>query len=292
MNCGFLTWLTSYLCDRFQRIQANGVVGPLISVPSGVPQGSVLGPYLFALFIATLEVRSPNARLVKYTDDLTLIETCTVDCPNPDHVRIVEAWTDAYKMQLNHSKCHQMLINRTKQSNIKPNEAFETVPNVNVLGVTLNNNLSWDNHFERVILNASRRLYTLRALKPYISKKKLVEVYNCSILSILLYASPVFCKLPILVSCKLDRLRKRAHRIICDNECTCSILPDISTFRDKLACDFLRKCNDVKHPLHLRVPQKMKRSGKYCLPFSSTSRRLNSFFPWTCMLANGDTSIL
>ena len=283
---GFLMWLLSFLTNRCQRVSVCGHIGPLLDVTSGVPQGSVLGPYLFSLFISALQIESEGVHLVKFADDLTLIESCTRSYPNPDNLDFVRQWSEANKMLLNRKKCQQMLLYRSSERATIPYEGIEYVSQVKVLGVTLNDRLTWNDHFERVILTASRRLYTIRALKSLVPKNRLVEVFNGFILSVLLYAAPVFCKLPASVTRQMERLRKRAHRIICDESCQCGIVPDFVKLH-KLAClKFLTACELPDHPLHDFVPPRLPASRQYRLPICVTSRRLRSFFPCVCAMYN------
>lgn len=75
VNHGFLRWLSSYLSSRNQSVVLEGVSGPVFKVLSEVPQGSVLGPYLFAAFFSS-SILSDNdvQKLVLYADDLTMID--------------------------------------------------------------------------------------------------------------------------------------------------------------------------------------------------------------------------
>ena len=285
-NQGFLLWLRSYLTGRFQRVSVNNRFGPLIPLRSGVPQGSVLGPYLFALFIASLDVDADGIRLVKYADDLTLIESLTSQNPNLNTFDKIQQWTSENKMQLNPQKCQQILVNRVKSHSIPCYNDFDATPTAVILGVTLSNDLSWRPHFDRVILTANRRLHIIRVLKPLIPKEKLVEFFRASVLSVILYASPVFGPLPHSIIKNISKLIKRSHRIICNPSCTCSLIPNFNATRDKLAKDFFLKCELPDHPLHPLIPPRMTYSKKFCMPFCSTSRRQKSFFPSTCMLIN------
>ena len=191
-------------------------------------------------------------------------------------------------MSLNRNKCKQLLISRRKDSRIVPYSGIDVVSSVNILGVTLRSDLRWCEHFSRTLLSASRRLHILRFLRPIVTKERLLHVYCSSVLSVLLYAAPVFGILPTTILKRLRTLQRRAHRIICSPKCTCSLLPDFCPLKNKLACDLFLKCEFPEHPLHLLAPLRMPSSRRFRLPPCSTSRRLRSFFPHTCLLVNSD----
>ena len=285
-NHGFLLWLLSFLTKRSERVRINDHVGPLITVKSGVPQGSVLGPYLFALFIASLQINRPDVKLVKYADDLTLIECCTNTNSNQTSLDIITSWSKTNKMQLNLGKCQQMVIRRSRSHPIATYDYIEVSPVINILGVTIGENLNWNPHFDRVLLSANRRLYIIRSLKPLVSKEKLLEVFLGSVLAVIMYASPVFGILPAKIKHNINKFMRKAHRIICDPSCNCTVLPDVHEMRENLARNLFLKCTLSVHPLHALVPSKMPHSQRFRMPLCSTSRRLNSFFPSTCLLLN------
>ena len=286
LNSGFLRWLHSYLNDRVQRISVHSKVGPIVKVSSGVPQGSVLGPYLFAVFIGTLTIDDANARLVKFADDITLIEAFSDDFSPPSNIDTIWKWTDEFKLRLNLRKSHQLLIHRGKTQRINPYPDIDAVPSVTILGFIFDEKLNWNSHFDRVTLIASRRLHLLRVLKPHFSKDHLRIVFNACIFSVLLYGSPLFCALSARNLTKVLKVMKRSHRIICGADCKCTQLPQLDESRQKIALKFLQKCLLRNHPLHLLVPRQFDVSQRFQLPHCNTSRFLNSFFPYTCALCN------
>ena len=76
---GFLLWLQSYLKDRKCLVKVNGSLSREIKVLKGVPQGSVLGPAIFATFTSDLMCKNPNSANVMYADDITLVAPLGAD---------------------------------------------------------------------------------------------------------------------------------------------------------------------------------------------------------------------
>ena len=286
LNHGFLRWLHSYLDNRIQRISINGKVGPVLRVTSGVPQGLVLGPYLFAVFIGTLSIHHQESKLVKFADDIALIEAFFRGSTPPSNMETIRKWTDEFKLRLNFSKCHQLLIHRGKTQRVTAYSDIQVVSSATILGFTFNDKLNWNFHFDRVTRIASRRLHLLRILKPHLTGDQLRTVFNACIMSVLMYGSPLFCHLAARNLAKIERVRKRSHRIICGVDCQCSRLPVIEDSRTKIALKFLKKCHLSNHPLNNLVPKQFFHSQRYQLPHCNTTRLLNSFFSFTCALFN------
>ena len=70
----FLKWLSNFLQNRTQKVLLNGALSNnTVSVTSGVPQGSILAPYLFATHIGTLKSQFLATKMIKYADDITLL---------------------------------------------------------------------------------------------------------------------------------------------------------------------------------------------------------------------------
>ena len=72
-RAAFVNWLNSYLCGRLQRVRLSNVRSSCVPVTSGVPQGSILGPILFSVYLSSYDCISPNVQVVKYADDVSLI---------------------------------------------------------------------------------------------------------------------------------------------------------------------------------------------------------------------------
>ena len=289
VNPGFVLWLRSYLEKRTQRVKLCGCFGPTLEVPSGVPQGSILGPILFAAVMGVVNV-SPDATLVMYADDVTIIEPIITNsvCVFSDNVKSFEEWIIACRMVINYSKSKQIIFKRRKNCvAILPD--IEHCDTVKVLGVYWDTSLSWKAHFDNLLRVCAQRLYIIRVLKPFLSADLLCQVYNSIVVSVFLYAAPLFVTLPQNISQKLEKFNRRAHRLICGSDCNCIRFPSLSSQRVTRARHFFVKCDSIAaHPLHSLVPQRMYYSGHFQVPHVRSSRRLKSFFPFMSMLLNSD----
>ena len=186
---GFILWLKSYLERRTQRVKVKGHLGPTAEVPSGVPQGSILGPMLFAAVMGALNV-SLNDTLVMYADDITIIEPVFVSssCVFSENVNVVQEWITDCRMVINYTKSKQILFKRKKDC-VVTHPDIETCLTAKVLGVHWDSSLTWKTHFEQLLKVCAQRLYVFRILKPVISVDLLCVVYNSIVVSILLYAA-------------------------------------------------------------------------------------------------------
>lgn len=286
-NSGFLEWLLSYLSYRKIRVKVMDSYGPLVNVPSGVPQGSVLGPYLFAAFVGCINFSDGNLKCVKYADDITIIETLSKNYTPTIFLDQCEFLFRCIGLQVNRLKCKQMCIKRSRVFVCDNNSGFSIVPTMKILGVTFEEHLKWNHHVSYILKTASQRLFLIRSLKYSLSRRDLMLVYHSIVTSVLLYASPVYGRLPVSLLNKLESFQRRAHRLICGDDCVCDDFPLLKDRFEQAAVKFLMRCEATpSHPLHHLVPDRLNFSQKLCVPFCNTVRRLNSFLPWSVLLIN------
>ena len=194
-----LSWIQSYLSNRKQRVVLDGQFSEWISIESGVPQGSVLGPLLFLVFINDL-VDDLTCKVYIFADDTSFLEI--VESPEQtvislnNNLSVVQEWGDKWKVGFNPSKTEEMVISRKVKKVNYPQLKFKDEPVKRVqehkhLGLIITHNLSWDSHIKSVCTKASSRLGKLRKCMYILPVSALESIYVCGIRPILEYAAPI-----------------------------------------------------------------------------------------------------
>ena len=164
-----LKWINSFLCFRQQRVDVNGVKSDWAPVLSGVPQGTVLGPLLFSLYIndITSDIE-PEIRL--FADDCVCYreikdEEGTVKLQRD--INRLGCWARKWGMRFQPVKCNMMQLTRKRTKKIHASYTLEgtdleKVESIKYLGVTITNDLRWNTHVSNVCTKANRTLGFLR----------------------------------------------------------------------------------------------------------------------------------
>ena len=166
-----LKWLSSFINGRTQRVVIENCFSSFTDVVSGVPQGSVLGPILFLIFINDIVSSCcGNTKVKLFADDVKLysIYNCEDGMLNlQQSVDKLVYWSSIWQLKVNVDKCHVLSIrNRNKSKDSRPNQCLyllDGVPLSNVsfisdLGVTFNSNLSFKLHISTIITKALQRV--------------------------------------------------------------------------------------------------------------------------------------
>ena len=153
-----LNWIHSYLLNRSQRVVVNGQMSPPLPISSGVPQGSILGPLLFILYINGLTnlPLSPSTQLILYADDIFLFHPISSHSDLSSlqsDLDTISTWLSSKSLQLNSSKSKYIYFSRKSPSCFDSfpslsllNVPLNRVPSFCYLGVTLTASLSWSTH--------------------------------------------------------------------------------------------------------------------------------------------------
>lgn len=296
----FISWIKSFLHSRKQKVLLNGELSSsTVNVTSGVPQGSVLAPYLFACHMGSLTVDSPDSQIIKYADDVTFLcpykHGNSMEAITESKMIHMKSWCSNHGLSLNEDKTKILLFKkpRINYSSLDPFICNSCVSsNLNILGVTFSSNLDWDAHVDRITKSASRRIHVLRRIKsfPSVSKKDLLRVYEGFILSTLEYNAPLFTGISKKNGEKLEKIRKRCHRIICGLNCSCDDFPALSDRRSTQALNTFASLQDPGNLIHSLLPKRLPRSQHFCLDSMRSERRIRSFIPFCCIKWNHNIS--
>ena len=221
-----VSWISDFLKVRFQRVSYKGSFSDWQPVPSGVPQGSVLGPLLFCAVLASLRPACKNSQMVKYADDVTLlhyVRECHEDTLQRELNNII-SWSKTTGLPINVSKSVVMDIVTKNVLHLDPliDESGASFPNVDtlkILGVTFSKDLRWDSHFQQVIRRASKRIFVIRNLRRSgCDVQSMLSVYRATIQSLLVYCYPCVCNAPQRLQNSLLKVEKRVLKIITDGK--------------------------------------------------------------------------
>lgn len=168
-----LCLLESYLKNRSQSVCLNNATSTSLVLKHGVPQGSVLGPFLFLIYINDLCNYLTTKSCVLFADDTTLISQ-NKDINNlfHDSSRIecnADNWFLSNKLKLNPDKSQRLIFST--------NRTLNTGTSVNMLGIILDDGLSWSHHIDSLRNKLSSATFVLRQLKNKFSFDVLKNVY-------------------------------------------------------------------------------------------------------------------
>ena len=198
-------WFVSYLSEREQRVIVNGKTSEWIKVTSGVPEGALLAPLLFSLFINDLPTVLESSQCVMYADDVKIYRPIfsRSDCEllQTDLSNLCK-WSADWQLSLNPQKCVAFTITLKQTPVLCPyhisNIPLQRVGEVRDLGVILDSKLTFSAHINNVVLKANRALGLLiRSFKTSLPRQKLnqkalLTAYYANVRSILEYGSVVW----------------------------------------------------------------------------------------------------
>ena len=151
-------WFESYLGNRRQRTICNNVLSTWEEVEYGVPQGSILGPLLFIIYVNDLPNLGLNSKISLYADDTLLIYSHkdleeVNRCMQSDMDR-VSKWCNENKLTINPEKSQSMLISRTNDTEslrvLLKGKPLQSTSSYKYLGVMIDSSLSYEEQFEKM----------------------------------------------------------------------------------------------------------------------------------------------
>ena len=276
-----ISWVRSFLSERFQRVKIRDKFS---NWHSGVPQGSVIGPLLFCMFVDDLNSIMHNSLTFKYADDVTILHFLRNS--EDDKLQLeyenVQDWSLSHCLPINASKCRVLDISTKKSITFAPiqlpdGSSLMQVSSLCLLGITLSSDMKWSLHVEQILRKACKRIFLLRNLRrsgcPHFV---MLHTYNSIIRSTLIYAYPAFCNLPQHLQEKFLKFERRAFRIIGE-----SSVPNVIQFAEETCKHLFTKVSQMEgHPLRQCFSQRstVTRASMQLRPPRAKTKRFSSSF--------------
>ena len=220
-----IQWFVNYFTQRKQSTVVNGNKSEESEVNCGVPQGSILGPLLFIMYMNDLPQVIRNCKVSLYADD-----TCIYFASNDpgelekainDDLSAISDWLLHNKLMLNVKKCQYMIISSKRNCkkfanlNIKiENTSLEKVNKCKYLGVVIDSDLSWKPQVENVKSKVLRNFHVLRRARQFIDQSTALTLYNTMVQPHFEYCSTIWMKPNSSQIKRLQILQNRALRIV------------------------------------------------------------------------------
>jgi hypothetical protein len=216
---------SSYLSNRKQFVKVGNIKSSKSIIKCGVPQGSILGPLLFIIYINDIGLHLQNSSLDLYADDSTLYAfgDTSQEIENKLQINssIITDWCSKNNMSLhpNKTKCmllgSQQKLKHMKELDVYINDVkIENVPVKKVLGVYIDRTLSWDIQVNKICSKINSKLSLLKRISYFLTFDMKCLFYNSYIVSAFDYCCPVWAKHKQIHTKKIFTLQKRVGKVI------------------------------------------------------------------------------
>ena len=232
----------SYLTNRYQRVKVNSCHSSWTEIINGVPQGSILGPLIFNIYLSDLFLFFKDSHLASYADDNTpyacethmdlVLEKLQLDS------KYLIQWVKDNSLKANANKFHLLLNEPNSNISIHVDNLEIFSSNCEkLLGVKLDNKLNFNEHVSSLCKNASKKLHALARVAHYMTIEKRRIIMKTFINSHFNYCPLVWMFHSRSLNNRINRIQERALRIVYND--------NLSTFKELL-------CKDNSVTIHVR----------------------------------------
>ena len=301
-----LSWIKSFLNGRTQQVVVSGAYSSSCPVTSGVPQGSVLGPVLFLLYVNDI-TSSIQSQVHLFADDCLIYRTINSKCDHKilqNDLDCLASWASKWQMEFNVAKCKILQVSKCLRSNFSYNmkgTPLEIVEEHNYLGITLHHRMSWKSHINNVCNKSNRILGFLRRNLHHCSPGLRETAYKHLVLPCLEYCASIWDPVYYNLVHQLEMVQHRAARFVLSRPWTRSQHDSITEMlhtlkwtsletrrrHSRLILLFKLLHHQISIPnqyIPARAQSEITRANhsmKLSQPFARTNIYLHSFFPRT-----------
>ena len=220
LNDDAIAFLQSYLTDRHQRVKFHGKFSEWCPVKCGVPQGSLLGPLLFNIFLNDLNFAGQSSSLRLYADDTTTYasdrDIVTLEISLNQDLNVLVTWFSQNYLIVNSIKTQGMVLG----SHTHVPEFFigetkvESANSLKILGVTIDSKLTYCEHISNMLKKVYAKIGVLRRLKRLMPRNVSLSLYKAYLLPHLEYCSPLLIGINKTLNSKLESANKYALKTL------------------------------------------------------------------------------
>ena len=213
-----LNWVSSFLSNRSQRVRVNDDYSEWSSVHSGIPQGSILGPVLFIIFINDLPENVHNCCKI-FADDTKLYGPSSNNASLQNDILSLMKWSNDWQLKFNTSKCGVLHIGKNNVENeyftdvFKKNKLVKTQSEKDI-GVTFTNNLDFDVHINNIVKKANQVMGLIRRSFSHLDKEMFINLYKSLVRPHLEYANVIWHPIYKKQLKLLEDVQRRATKIL------------------------------------------------------------------------------
>jgi len=220
-------WVTSYLSGRKQYVTYNGSQSSQMDINCGVPQGSILGPLLFLVYVNDLAMVSPRFFTIMFADDTNIFlrgnNLAELESMANNELSKILNWLNTNKLSLNIDKTKYMIFGQNKRKQYQPSQIvlklndqdIERVNSIKFLGIVIDEKLDWRKNTKMISNKIAKAIGILRKARKCLNHSSLRSLYFSFISSYLSYCIVVWGGTYKVVLDPLVKLQKKAVRIVC-----------------------------------------------------------------------------
>ena len=253
-------WFKAYLSNHLHYVSVEGCSSSVLPVRSGVPQGSVLGPLLFLIFVNDIPNATTSGQPYLFADDTKLLESICHPSSSTHLQQDLDSlaqWCTNWKLSINSSKCAALrffLSSSTPPVYFIEGQPIKQVDQYKDLGILVQSNLSWSEHIAKICAKAYRSIHLICRSISSTSPSLRLSLYLSLVQSKLSYGSQWWRPRLLKDTICLERVQRRATKFVVNDYSidyksrltSLNLLPLMYWFEVQDIM-FLIKC--IKHPL-------------------------------------------
>ena len=212
-------WVRSFLSNREQRVRVGNEYSCKTKITSGIPQGSILGPVLFTIFINDLpEAIEVNCKV--FADDTKIYDSSQNHTKIQQDLYKMQRWTETWNLYFNVSKCKVMYMGKKNPKTEyymqieQEKQKLEACEEEKDLGITFDPKLNFDAHISNITKKANQMLGIIKRTFSFIDKYTFLKLYKALVRSHLEYGNVIWSPLFKRQSLQIESIQRRATKLV------------------------------------------------------------------------------